>query len=290
MVAKDSVKPLIVIVGPTASGKTALAIDLAKQFDGEIVCADSRTVYKGMDIGTAKPTKEERTAIPHYLLDIVRPDEPFSAADFQQLAKEAIKNIRGRGKIPFLVGGTGLYVDSIIFDYRFGPAGNPERRRLLEGWSIDQLQKYCIENNIKIPENSRNKRYLVRAIEQEGVNNLKRDEPIENCFVVGISTEKSELERRITLRAEQIFQQGVLEEARQLSAIYGWNSEAMTGNIYRLAQAVFRNELSIEEAKKKFITLDRRLAKRQMTWFKRNPFIQWGNRFEVEQLVKDYLG
>src|SRR5215216_6778680 len=112
-------KPLITIVGPTASGKTSLAVELAEQFGGEIICADSRTVYRGMDIGTAKPSKADQKRVPHWGIDLVDPDQKFSAADFKVYANQKIKEIRARGHIPFLVGGTGLYVDAVIFDYQF---------------------------------------------------------------------------------------------------------------------------------------------------------------------------
>jgi tRNA dimethylallyltransferase len=112
--------PLIVIVGPTASGKTSLAIDIAKQFGGEIICADSRTVYIGMDIGTAKPSRAEQAMVPHWALDLVEPGQRFTAADFKEYANKKIAEIRSRGNIPMIVGGTGLYVDGVIFDYKFG--------------------------------------------------------------------------------------------------------------------------------------------------------------------------
>lgn len=118
-------RPLIVIVGPTASGKTTLAIELARRLDGEIICADSRTVYKGMDIGTAKPTEEEQLFVPHHLLDVVDPGERFTVADFKRLANEAIIDIIGRGKVPIMVGGSGLYIDAVLFDYKFAPVGTP---------------------------------------------------------------------------------------------------------------------------------------------------------------------
>ena len=114
---------LLVIVGPTASGKTALAIELAERMNGEIICADSRTVYRGLDIGTAKPTPEERARVPHHLLDVVDPDQPFSVADFKRLAEQAITDVRRRDKLPILVGGSGLYIDAIIYDYQFSAAG-----------------------------------------------------------------------------------------------------------------------------------------------------------------------
>jgi tRNA dimethylallyltransferase len=127
----------VVVVGPTASGKTATALRIARELNGEIICADSRTVYKYMDIGTAKPTKEERAEIPHWGLDLVEPGQKFSAADFQRYALRKISEIRERGHLPILVGGTGLYIDGVIFDYQFGKP-QPKVRRQLEALSLDE--------------------------------------------------------------------------------------------------------------------------------------------------------
>ena len=267
--------PLIVIVGPTASGKTSLAIKLAMQYEGEIICADSRTIYKGMDIGTAKPSIEERQAVPHWGLDLVEPGERFTAADFQQYATEKVADIRSRGKVPFLVGGTGLYVDGLIFDYRFGDEGDEVRRDHFMKMSLEELYKYCEENNVILPENSSNKRYIVRAIEQKGLNNRRRLEPINNSIIVGIATEKETLRTRIESRSEQLFEDGVVEEAKALGKKYGWDSEAMTGNIYPLVRQYVEGVLSLSEVKRLFVTRDWQLAKRQLTWLRRNSFIQW---------------
>jgi tRNA dimethylallyltransferase len=277
--------PLVVVVGPTASGKTSLAIDIAKKFEGEIISADSRAIYKGMDIGTAKPTIEEREGIPHWGLDLVEPDERFTAADFKQYAFERISEIRARGHLPILVGGTGLYVDSVIFDYQFGPRADAERRAMLEAMSLDVLHDYCIENNISLPENTLNKRYVIRAIEQKSINTKRRKVPIDNALVVGIATDREVLRTRIEARAEHIFDDGVVEEATILGKKYGWNHESMTGNIYPLVHSYLKGELTVDGMKEKFTTLDWRLAKRQLTWLRRNPFIRWGSLTEV----KDYL-
>src|ERR1700758_1680789 len=163
-------KPLVVIVGPTASGKTKLAVELAEKFGGEIICADSRTVYRGMNIGTAKPTEEERRRVPHWGLDLVDPDQRFTAADFKSYAEQKISEIRARGRMPFLVGGTGLYIDGVIFDYRFGTAPDEKLRAQLEKMSLEELHEYCAKNNIMLPENDKNKRYVIRAIEQKSIN------------------------------------------------------------------------------------------------------------------------
>jgi tRNA dimethylallyltransferase len=281
--------PLVVIVGPTASGKTSLAIEMAKRFNGEIICADSRTIYKGMDIGTAKPTKQEQAYVPHWGLDLVEPGEYFSAADFKQYALQKINEIRARRHVPFIVGGTGLYVDAIIFDYQFGPAVDVTQRAALETMTVDELQKYCVENNITLPENDRNKRYLIRAIEQKSINSKRRIDPIDNCIIVGITTNKDVLQTKIKDRIEQLFDDGVVEEATLLGKKYGWKAEAMTGNSYQLAKFYRENKISEQEFKDKNTTLDWRLAKRQLTWLRRNPYIHWGGLPELRNYLTEQL-
>lgn len=282
-------KPLVVIVGPTASGKTSLAIELAEEFGGEIICADSRTVYRGMDIGTAKPTIDEQSRVPHWGLDLVDPDERFTVVDFKQYAEQKIREIRARGHIPFLVGGTGLYVDAIVFDYQFGVQVDPELRSNLEILTIEELHKYCSQNNILLPENSLNKRYVIRAIEQKSINKQRRDTPIDFSIIVGITTDKDVLRTRISMRAEQLFKDGVVEEAIILGKKYGWESEAMTGNIYPLVHSYLLNQQSLAKIKDRFTTLDWQLAKRQLTWLKRNEFIKWLPLTEAKLYLRSEL-
>lgn len=277
--------PLVVIVGPTASGKTALAIEVAEKVGGEIICADSRTIYIGMDIGTAKPSHEERARVPHWGLDLVEPGERFTAADFKQYATDKIAEIRSRGHVPLIVGGTGLYVDSIVFDFQFGGKIDANRRQKLEAMSIEQLQNYCVINNITLPENKWNRRYVVRAIERNNVSSTRREAPIANTIIVGIATDRDALRQRIALRSEQIFNNGVVEEATILGKKYGWNNEAMTGNIYPLIHSYLKNELTFDEMKEKNTTLDWRLAKRQLTWLKRNAFIHWGSAVDLREYL-----
>ncbi len=273
---KNTTQPLIVIAGPTASGKTSLSIKLAEEFDGEIICADSRTIYKGMDIGTAKPSNDEQSRVRHWGLDLVEPNERFTVAEFKAYANEKIADIRRRGKVPFLVGGTGLYVDAIVYDYDF-----PERladvsvRLQYESMTLEQLHEYCGKNNIDLPENYKNKRYVINAIVRDNVRPMRRDVPIENCIIVGITTDKDILHKRIDDRAEEIFTADVVQEASRLAYAYGWENEAMTGNIYPLIRQYLAGELSLEEAKDKFKTLDWRLAKRQLTWLRRHEHIRW---------------
>lgn len=281
--------PLVVIAGPTASGKTALAIELAEEFGGEIICADSRTIYKYMDIGTAKPSAEERARVPHHGIDLIEPGEPFSAADFKSYALGVIADIRARGKVPFLVGGTGLYIDAVVYDYEFGPKADPEWREFLESKTIEELHEYCDKNNIKLPENIHNKRYVVRAIEQKSISAKGRVVPIENCIVVGISTDRDVLRQRITQRAEQLFADGVVDEAKKLSEKYGWESEAMTGNIYRLIREHLDGQWDAAQLKERSVFADWQLAKRQLTWLKRREDIHWLTLSEAKKYISQRL-
>ena len=280
--------PLVVIVGPTASGKSATAMRIAEEFRGEIICADSRTIYKGMDVGTAKPTTADREAIPHWGLDLVEPGESFTAADFKYYAQQKIAEIRARGGLPVLVGGTGLYVDGVIFDYEF-VAASPELRQKLEGMSLDELKEYCVNNNVSLPENHQNRRYVIRAIERQNVSGKRLMEPVPNTIIVGIATERDELRARIAARSEQLFETGMVEEATMLGKKYGWNSEAMTGNIYRLVKQFLDGEFDKNELKERFIISDWQLAKRQLTWLKRNPFITWKPLDEAYRYIKQEL-
>lgn len=267
--------PLVVIVGPTASGKTGLSIQLAKQYNGEILSADSRAIYNGMDIGSAKPSLAERQGVPHWGFDLVEPGKRFTVAQFQEYAKAKIAEIRARGHVPFLVGGTGLYVDSVIFDYDFPaepPAGEREK---WEALTLEQLHKYCAENNVTLPENKLNKRYVINTILRNGYALKMRSEPINNIIIVGITTETQQLRQRMRERTERFFESGVLGEARQLAAQYGWDNEAMTGSIYPLAGQYFAGEITLSEMKRLYDTKEWHLAKRQLTWLKRNPHIMW---------------
>lgn len=281
--------PLIVITGPTGSGKSSLALELAKKYGGEIICADSRTVFKGMDIGTAKPTQDERLFVPHHLLDVVEPNEAFSAADFQTHARQAIKEIRERGNVPFLVGGTGLYIDSIVLDYKFDSAPDPQKRKLLEEKSVEELTSLIKDQQISMPLNSLNKRHLVRALELKGVSSSRKKSPDQNTYVVSITTQKEVLMERITARADDMFAHGVVEEAEQLAQQYGWDNESMTGNIYPILREVIEGRMSEDEAKKLFIIRDRQLVKKQLTWLKRHNYIDWLSLEDARHKISDLL-
>jgi len=284
----QSNRPLIVIVGPTASGKSSIAMRIAKEFNGEIICADSRTIYKGMDIGTAKPSLRDQAEVPHWGLDLVEPGDLFTAADFKLFAQQKVEEIRGRGHVPLLVGGTGLYVDGVIFDYEFVESDSKLRSQL-EAMPLDDLKEYCVNNNVTLPENQQNRRYVIRAIERKNISGKRLIAPIPNTLVVGITTNRDELRTRIAHRAEQLFDTGMVEEAKMLGEKYGWNSQAMTGNIYRLVKQHLDGDFDEEELKQRFITSDWQLAKRQLTWLKRNPFIVWKSLDDAYIYIKKQL-
>ena len=281
--------PLIVIIGPTASGKTSLAIQLAKKYRGEIICADSRTVYRGMNIGTAKPSLEEQQGVSHWGLDLVDPGDSFSVSQFKDYARQKIKEIRSRGNIPFLVGGTGLYIDSVIFDFQFGAKYSKEKRANLQEMTISELQQYCVNHDVSLPENSKNKRYLIRAIERAGKKSSGLEVPLSNTIVVGITTGKQLLRQRITDRAKKMFKDGVVEETIELANNSGWCNEAMTGNVYPIIKKLIEKEIDEDQAIREFIVSDVNLVKRQLTWFRRNPFIEWGDIQSCEQYLSRVL-
>lgn len=268
--------PLIVIVGPTASGKTSLAVRLAREFNGEIISADSRAIYKELDVGTAKPTPLEQKQAKHWGIDLVLPSERFTAADFKEYAVQKIAEIRSRGRVPLLVGGTGLYVDSVLYDFEFTDTANLQnQRQRFEAMSLDELHDFCKSYNVILPDNYKNKRYVINTILRNGQELKRRKNPIANTIIVGIATDKLMLRQRIEHRAEEIFSQNVIDEAHEAAEKYGWNNEAMTGNIYSLIRQNVAGSLSLDDAKRQLVTLDWRLAKRQITWFKRSVDITW---------------
>lgn len=249
---------LIVIVGETASGKSALAMRLAEQFNGEIICADSRTVYKGMDIGTAKPTKEDRARIPHHLLDVATPDKKFNVVNFQGLTLEIVDEIAGRGKLPIMVGGSGLYVDSVIFNYKFSDR-NAERDPI-------------------------NPRHLKTSAQKD--KNLRS-----NTLVIGLSVDKEVLKRRITQRVESMVQDGFIDEIKGLAGKYGWEAPGLLAPGYKAFRGFLEGVVSLDEAKAQFVLNDLHLAKRQRTWFKRNKSIQWvATPEQATALTEQFLG
>ncbi len=243
----------IVILGPTGSGKTGVAIKIAKAIGGEIISADSRAIYKGMDIGTAKPTLEEMDGVQHYGIDLVEPGERFTVADWKAYAETKITNIKARGKVPIIAGGTGLYVDALIYDYHFkGPTGAKIG---------DFEQKSCSD----------------------------RTEVKGDYLLVGIKWATEALRARLHQRIDQMFCPALYQETKALVEQYGWGSQAMKSNIYEYVWKYLNSELTLEEAEEQSFYRDWHLAKRQMTWFKRNPEIIWLELEKVYPYVLKYI-
>ena len=281
--------PLIVILGETASGKSALALELAKRFGGEIICADSRTIYRGMNIGTAKPSDEEREHVPHHLLDVIDPDQTFSAADFKTQALAAIESISSQGRLPILVGGTGLYIDAVLFDFGFGASADLKLREKLETKTVDELQAIVIEKGYQMPENDKNKRYLIRTIERRGVVGTK-NQGRPNTLVLGLTVEPEELKQRIKNRVDAMLHAGFIDEYRALYERYGEGAPGFRAPGYKAFLPYMQGRASVEQAKAEFARNDWRLAKRQRTWFKRNKTIQWlTDRSNAVDIVTSFL-
>lgn len=286
----DQKAPLIVIVGETASGKSALAMHVAEQFGGEIIAADSWTVYRDFNIGTAKSSAAERARIPHHLLDIADPRAGFSAAEYKRLALVAINDITSRDKPPILVGGTGLYIDSVIFDYSFLPSSDPELRERLNGMSIEELLGKIDGENIDTSGiDVRNKRRLIRLIETNGERPTQA-ELRPDTLVIGLKIPTDELRNRVTARIDAMFAAGLEEEVADLSQKYNWETEPMKGIGYREFQPYFAGTQTLEQTRERIISATMNLAKRQRTWFKRNNSIHWiSKQAEVVDLIATFL-
>lgn len=239
--------PTVVILGPTGSGKTTLSIKLAQQIGGAIISADSRTIYKGLNIGTAKPTLAEQQGITHYGFDLVYPDQCFTAADWVAYAKSKLELIKKSGQVPIIVGGTGLYIDALIFDYDFhGPTGHKIG---------DIEQKTCSDRT-----------------------NIKG-----HYLLIGVDWPIPDLRIRLEKRVDQMFNPSLYAEVKKLVQKYGWSNQAMKSNIYRFAWSYLSGSLTLTEAKKRCFYADYHLAKRQLTWFRRNPSITW---LPYDQVIK----
>jgi tRNA dimethylallyltransferase len=280
---------LIVIVGPTASGKSALAMELAKKYRGEIICADSRTIYRYMDIGTAKPTRDEMLLIPHHLVNIKMPNEPFSASEFKDLALKSIDSISVEGHLPIMVGGTGLYIDSVLYDYQFPSKPSNVERLALNDMALDELVEQLRQADPAAMEeiDLHNPRRVMRAIETAGQPRSKKPQMRPHTLVIGLSLNKNIVHSRIEKRAQNMLKQGLLDEVRQVGERFGWEAEAMTGPAYRAFKDVVLGTKSASQGLADFIAGDKKLAKKQMTWFKRNPDIRWLDAEDPEHLLRE---
>lgn len=267
---------LLVVVGPTASGKSALAMRLAKELGGEIICADSLTVYKHMDIGTAKPTKADQKEIKHWGLDLVGPGQRFTAAQFKHNAQGWVADIQSRSKLPIVAGGTGLYVDSLIFDFSFGGSANPKQRRKLEKLTSDELQNLIKHKAYLMPSNTQNRRHLIRTIERKGKIDTQDESLASHIILVGLLPSDEKLKNRISLRVEEMFKGGLRQETERLLNEYGHESLLAKAKVaYGPVVEYLSKDIGQAQAKQKLKTAHWQYARRQKTWFKRNKFIHW---------------
>lgn len=296
-------KKLVVILGPTASGKSELAIKLAKKFNGEIVSADSRQVYKGMDIGTAKPTKKERKEILHYLIDIKNPNQIYTVWQYKKEAIKAINKIIKKGKSPFLVGGTGLYLKAVIENLEI-PRVKPDwkLRKSLELKIKTRGLKSLYDELIKIdPEaayivDPQNPRRIIRALEvaiktkRPFSQQRKKGKSLFDVLEIGLSVSEEKLKEKIEKRVNKIMKTRLVNEVKNLIKIYDKNLPTFDAIGYREIIDYLNKKFSLAEAIKKIEENTWHFAKRQMTWFKKDEKIIWvKNRREAKNLVKEFL-
>lgn len=293
----QALQPLVVITGPTATGKTEVGVLVAEKIDGEIVSADSMLIYRGMNIGTAKPTTAEMRDIPHHLIDIVEPDQDYSVALYQKQARAVIEGILERRKIPILVGGTGLYVGAVIDNYDFSGARGDESLR--EGLLKEAMDNSPESLHLRLSEvdphaasklHPRDTRRVIRALEVyyltgKPISSYQKmgecDQPVYNLFMFGLTMERGRLYRRIEQRVDKMIVAGLVDEVRRLLQ-RGYSPEltSMRGLGYKEIAAYLSGESSRDQAIEILKRNTRRFAKRQLTWFRRNNRIQW---FDMDQ-------
>lgn len=290
-----------VIIGPTAVGKTKLSIDLAKALNGEIISGDSMQIYRTMDIGTAKVTTDEMDGIPHYMIDIKDPEDSFSVAEFQESVRKCIREITERGKLPIIVGGTGLYIQSVLFDYQFtDEAGDATYREQMEKLALEhgveyvhkKLQEVDPESAERIHAN--NVRRVIRALEifhttgEKMSNQLEKQENelLYDVSLIGLTMDREMLYDRINLRVNLMIEQGLLEEVKGLHERGVRDCQSIQAIGYKEIYDYFENRVSLEEAVSQLKTNSRRYAKRQLTWFRNKMDVTWFDVTDGEKRQK----
>jgi len=292
---------LVIITGPTATGKTSLAIELAKQYNAEIVSADSRQVYRYLDIGTAKPTLAQQTAIPHHLIDVVNPDEQFDGARFRTLALATIEDILQRRKRILVVGGTGLYLRALTRGLFTGPGADLALRRQLQEQESSEGKGFLYRRLREIDPDAANRLHpndtvrLVRALEVflitgKPMSDWQREHGFrERPFVtltIGLVCERNSLHERIAARCQQMLHDGLVDEVRRVWDMgYGPELPVMQTIGYAQVKALLQGKCNEEEALAQMITETKRLAKRQLTWFRAEPDLQWFTPSQGREIV-----
>lgn len=281
---------LVVIIGPTAVGKTKLSINLAKKFNGEIISGDSAQIFKGMDIGTAKVTKDEMEGIPHYLIDCREPSESYNVYDFKQEVQQKINDITNRGKLPILVGGTGLYIQSVLYDYQFPETtANPNIRKELEERieqeGPDAVYQTLVEIDPVAAEkiHPNNTKRVIRALEvfyDSGKRFSEQEQSTERTLLydvalIGLTMDRDLLYKRINERVETMMQQGLEEEVRKLYAKGLKDAQSMQAIGYKEFEGLFEGTETRENVIAEIQRNSRRFAKRQFTWFRNKMDVRW---------------
>ncbi|MFO7153400.1 MAG: tRNA (adenosine(37)-N6)-dimethylallyltransferase MiaA [Caldicoprobacter oshimai] len=300
-------KPLVVIVGPTAVGKTRLSIELAKALNGEIVSADSMQIYRYMDIGTAKPTAEERQGIPHHMMDIIDPGQEFSVAEYQRLATQAIDDIHSRNKLPIVVGGTGLYIKSLLYPMNFTDASydqefRKELQRQAETMGKEYLHKklQAVDPKTAARLHPNDVRRVIRALEvyhltgkpmSEYNQELEKMDYKYNVAMIGLTMDRAKLYERINQRVDEMIEKGLLDEVKQLlDRGYTRDMISMQGLGYKELIDYLQGRVSLEEAIYILKRETRRYAKRQLTWFRAQKDIAWVDvdQFESHEALAEW--
>lgn len=308
-----SVEKVIVIVGPTAVGKTALGVQLAQLFNGEVISGDSMQVYRGLDIGTAKVTDAEKGAVPHHLIDVRDVDEPYTASDFQQMGRAKINKITAREHIPIVVGGTGLYIESLLYNMSHGEADpDPDFRTEMEALAEKESRQFVWEKLEAIdPEaadniHPNNLVRTVRALEVHHVTGQKfsdykkqqnERQPLYDTFIIGLNTDRELLYNRINQRVDLMMADGLIDEARWLDCAVSRDAQSIRGIGYKELFAYFDGDINLQEATSDIKQASRHYAKRQLTWFRNKTAVDlWVNLVEhpeeleqVKQAVRTFL-
>ncbi|MZJ05476.1 tRNA (adenosine(37)-N6)-dimethylallyltransferase MiaA [Enterococcus durans] len=299
---------VLVIVGPTAVGKTALSVELAKKFNGEIISGDSLQIYKKLDIGTAKISTSEMSGIPHHLIDVIEPTDNYSVADFQKAGRQLITEITERGHLPIIAGGTGLYIQSLLYDYQLGAKEEvvsdvrKKYEELAGKIGKKQLWEYLKEKDPLAAEKIHwnNQRKVIRALEVFEVTGYSIMTPKEKpqCLyeycMIGLDTDRKLLYQRIDQRVDQMIAAGLVDEARFVYSL--GEIQASQGIGYKELYPYFKGEITLEEAVEQIKQNSRRYAKRQLTWFRNRLKAQWFDLLEppkqqeeIKRVIKKWL-